>query len=48
LDLTNKKGDTVVSTGKVVIAKDGKSRELTTHSTVNGKKVENHFVYDKQ
>lgn len=47
-DITNKKDGKVVSTAKVVVAKDGKTRELIAHATVNGKKVENHYLYDKQ
>ncbi len=48
LDITNMKDGKVTGTAKVVVAKDGKTRELTTISTVNGKKVDNHFIYDKQ
>lgn len=48
LEIANKKDGKVVSTAKSEIAKDGKSRELTSHVMVNGKKVENHYAYDKQ
>lgn len=49
LELTVKKGDKVTTTGKVVIAADGKSRTLTTKGTdAMGKTVESVAVYDKQ
>ena len=48
LDLTNKKGGKVVMSATVVVAADGKSRTVTAHGTVAGKKVTSTSVYDKQ
>ncbi len=49
LDFTVKNGDKTTATGKVVVAKDGKSRTVTTHATdANGKKVTSTTVYDKE
>lgn len=49
LDLTNKKDGKVVVTGKIAVAKDGKTRTITTTSTdAQGKKVKNVAAYDKQ
>ncbi len=48
LDITNMKDGKVTGTAEVVVAKDGKTRVLTTTTKVNGKNTENHFVYDKQ
>jgi hypothetical protein len=49
LDIVNMKGGKTVGTGKVDIAKDGKSRTLETDNTdASGKKVHAKFVYDKQ
>jgi hypothetical protein len=49
LDLTNKKDGKVVVTGKIVVAKDDKTRTITTTSTdAKGKKVKNVAAYDKQ
>jgi hypothetical protein len=49
MEITNKKGDKVTTTGKIVVAKDGKSRTVNTHGTTSdGKKVDNTYMYDKQ
>jgi hypothetical protein len=49
LAASNKKGDTVVSTGRIVVAPDGKSRTLTMNGTnAAGKKFSSTAVYDKQ
>jgi hypothetical protein len=49
LALTTKKAGKVIASGKIVVAKDGKSRTVTTTSTDSkGKKVTNTAVYDKQ
>jgi hypothetical protein len=48
-EITLKKDGKVTGTGKIVVAKDGKSRTVTTSVTnAEGKKVENVGVYDKQ
>lgn len=47
--LTIKKNGKVVTTGRVVVAADGKSRTVTTSGTnAKGKKVSSTAVYDKQ
>ena len=49
MTLDNKKAGKVVTTGKIVVSADGKSRVLTTSSKdAAGKQVENSFAYDKQ
>jgi hypothetical protein len=49
LTLTNKMGDKEVTTGRIVVAEDGKSRTVTTSTTDSaGKKVSGIAVYDKQ
>jgi hypothetical protein len=49
LDVTSKKGGKVVLTAHVVVAPDGKTRTVTTHTTgANGKKITSISVYDKQ
>ena len=49
LDLENKKGGKVTTSGKIVISPDGKSRTLTlTAMAPDGKKVSGTAVYDKQ
>jgi len=49
LALTVKKGGKVVTSGKIVLTPDGKSRTVTTHGTdAQGNKVEATAVYDKQ
>ena len=49
LEIDNMKGGKSVGTGKVELAKDGKSRTLETEGTSpDGKKVHAKFVYDKQ
>ncbi len=49
LDITNKKDGKVVGTATVRIAKDGKSRTLTTKGKdAQGKEVSNTYVYEKQ
>jgi hypothetical protein len=47
--LANMKGDKTVSNGKVVLAKDGKSRTLEfTNFAADGKKIHAKYVYDKE
>jgi hypothetical protein len=47
--LTNKKDGKVTTTGKIVVAADGKRRTLTVSGTdANGKKFSYAAVYDKQ
>ena len=49
LELTSKKDGKVTVTGRIVVAKDGKIRTVTTSGTdAMGMKVENTAVYDKQ
>jgi hypothetical protein len=49
LDLTNKMGGKVVTTGRVVVSKDGKNRTLhLTGTNSAGKKVSSTAVYDKE
>jgi hypothetical protein len=49
LNLTVKKGGKVVTTGKIVVSADGKSRTIATSGTnAKGKKFKNSAVYDKQ
>jgi hypothetical protein len=49
LEINNMKDGKSVGTGKVEIAKDGKSRTLETdNADASGKKVHAKFVYDKQ
>lgn len=49
LEIDNMKGGKSVGTGKVELAKDGKSRTLETdNADAAGKKVHAKFVYDKQ
>jgi len=49
LTLTQKKGDKVTTTGKVVLSADGKTRTVTISGTdASGKKVSSTAVYDKQ
>ena len=49
LDFTSKKGDKVVTTGRVAVSADGKTRTVTTTATdASGKKSHNTAVYDKQ
>ncbi len=49
LEITNMKDGKTVSTGKVELAKDGKSRTLETEGTApDGKKSKAKYVYDKQ
>jgi len=49
LEIDNMKGGKSVGTGKVELAKDGKSRTLETDNVdAAGKKVHAKFVYDKQ
>jgi hypothetical protein len=49
LTLTLKKGGTATSTGRIVVAADGKSRTVTTSGTdAQGKKITASAVYDKQ
>src|SRR5450755_5165574 len=48
-ELTNKKGDKVVTSAKIVISADGKTRTLTVSGTgADGKKFKYTAVYDKQ
>jgi hypothetical protein len=47
--LTNKKGDKVVASGRIVVSGDGKSRMVTLSGTdAKGNKVKSTAVYDKQ
>lgn len=49
LDLTVKKDGKVVTSGKIVVSADGKSRTVTTSGTDSkGNKFKNMSVYDKQ
>jgi hypothetical protein len=49
LELTNKKDGKVTLSGRIVIARNGKARTITTTRTdAQGKKVTNVAVYDKQ
>jgi hypothetical protein len=49
MDLTVKKAGSVVVTGRIAVAADGKSRTVTTSGmNSKGKKVKNVAVYDKQ
>jgi hypothetical protein len=49
LAMSIKKGGKVTSTGRIVVAPDGKSRTVTTtRNDPNGKKVNSTAVYDKQ
>jgi hypothetical protein len=49
VELTTKQAGKLKSTGRIVVAADGKSRTLTTTTTeASGKKTVNVFVYDKQ
>ena len=49
LAFTNKKADKVITTGRIVVSADGKSRTVTINGTdSNGKKFTNRVVYDKQ
>ena len=49
LEFTSKKGGKVVTTGRVVVAADGKSRTVTSTTTdSSGKKVSSTAVYDKK
>jgi len=49
LAVSSKKGDNVVSTGRIVVSPDGKSRTLTLSGTnAAGKKYTSTAVYDKQ
>jgi hypothetical protein len=49
LTLANKKGGKTVTTGKIVVSADGKTRTLTVSATdAAGKKISSSAVYDKQ
>jgi hypothetical protein len=49
LDMTIKKGGKVVSTGRIVVSADGKSRVVTLNGTnAKGKKYTSTAVYDKE
>jgi hypothetical protein len=49
LELTVKKGGKVTTTGRIVVAADGKSRTVTTNGTdAKGNKLKSTAVYDKQ
>ena len=49
MTLTGKKGGKTTLTGRITVARDGKSRTVTTTATnAQGKKVRNVTVYDKQ
>lgn len=47
--IANKKGGKTVATGTLTVAKNGKTRTVTTHGTdANGKEYTATYVYDKQ
>jgi hypothetical protein len=49
LEITNKKGNKVTTTARIVVSADGKSRTVTSHGTdAKGKKISSTAVYDKQ
>jgi hypothetical protein len=49
MELTNKKGDKVTASGRIVLSTDGKSRVVTlTRVGSDGKKSTSSQVYDKQ
>jgi hypothetical protein len=49
MELTNKKGGKPVTTGKITVSADGKSRTVAVSGTdASGKKVTSTAVYDKQ
>ena len=49
LTVSQKKGDKVTSSGKIVLSADGKTRTVTVSGTdAQGKKVSSTAVYDKQ
>jgi hypothetical protein len=49
MEVSVKKGDKVVASGRIVVAADGKSRTVTLHGTdAMGKKRSSEAVYDKQ
>jgi len=49
LQLTNKKGGKVTTTGRIVVSANGRSRTVTTTATdPKGKRVSSTAVYDKQ
>ena len=49
LAMTNKKGGKVVSTGRIAVSADGKSRTVSLNGTDSaGKKVSSMTMYDKQ
>ena len=49
LEVTNKKGDKVTTTARIVVSADGKSRTVTSNGTdAKGKKISSTAVYDKQ
>jgi hypothetical protein len=49
LEITGKKDGKVITTGRITVSADGKSRTVKTSGTdAKGKKVKNTGVYDKQ
>lgn len=48
LEITNKMGGKVVTSGRIVVAADGKTRTITTTTMEKGKKMKNMAAYDKQ
>jgi hypothetical protein len=49
MNFTNKKGEKVTSSGRIVVAADGKSRTVTlTGTTAEGKKFKSTQVFDKE
>ena len=49
MELTVKKGGKATTTGRIVVAADGKSRTVTTNGTdAKGNKIKSTAVYDKQ
>jgi hypothetical protein len=49
MEITSKKGGKIVSTSRIVVAADGKSRTVTSAGTnAKGQKVTTVAVYDKE
>jgi hypothetical protein len=49
LELTNKKGDKVTMSGRIVVSSDGKTRTVKVKGTdAEGKKISTTAVYEKQ
>ena len=49
LALTNKKGNKIILTGRIVVTANGRTRTVTTNGTdAHGHRVSNRAVYDKE